>query len=314
MKLTKYIPSEFQGYPTAPQMNHSHHQYKPFYYQDSNVMNNSEETTIIDLDSNDGVQAVEEQQPESITPQPRGRLRIINQPDGPMTENIHDLKSTSAVGHVQTNLETHPSPGGNGNNFLWMPNTNNLLVASLDQNPHPQQQQQSTFDVENSLWYNQFNYNEEPAPPGPSWNTPAATCSTSTPSTMPWPPINEAVATAQTSTSVSGVTNSHDQEYDDDRDPDVIMGSSSNSLDKSAMSKANKDPRDNDEVKLRPPPPLLAKGSPVGKVMLKACSTTTGSTGGGSGSCSTSNGNSIAKRPELEVRKDLTLPTAPTGN
>ena len=108
---------------------------------------------------------------------PTGRLRIINQPDGPMTENIHDLKSTSAVGHVQTNLESsHPSPGGTGNAFLWMPNTNNLLVASLDQNPHPQQQQQSTFDVENSLWYNQFNYNEEPAPPGPSWNTPAATC------------------------------------------------------------------------------------------------------------------------------------------
>ena len=63
---------KFQGYSSTPQINPSHHQYKPFYYQDSNVMNNSEETTIIDLDSNDGVQTVEEQQPESITPQPKG--------------------------------------------------------------------------------------------------------------------------------------------------------------------------------------------------------------------------------------------------
>ena len=43
-----YVPPWFQGYPTTPQMNPNHHQYKPFYYQDSNnVINNSEETTII---------------------------------------------------------------------------------------------------------------------------------------------------------------------------------------------------------------------------------------------------------------------------
>ena len=71
-KIHTYLLFDFQGYPTAPQINTNHHQYKPFYYQDSNVMNNSEETTIIDLDSNDGVQTVEEQQPESITPQPKG--------------------------------------------------------------------------------------------------------------------------------------------------------------------------------------------------------------------------------------------------
>ena len=65
---------------------------------------------------------------------------------------------------------------------------------------------------------------------------------------------------------------SHDQDYGDD----VIMSSSTNPLDKTAvMSKANKDPRENDEVKLRPPPPLLAKGSPVVKVMLKASNSTT---------------------------------------
>ena len=75
------------------------------------MINNSEETTIIDLDSNDGMPTVEERQPEPITPQPKGRLRIINQPDGPLTENIHDLKSSSGpVGQGQTNLETHPSP------------------------------------------------------------------------------------------------------------------------------------------------------------------------------------------------------------
>ena len=127
---------------------------------------------------------------------------------------------------------------------------------------------------------------------------------------MPWPPINEAVSAVQTSTSVSGVTNNHDdQDFGDDRDSDVILGSSSSSLDKTTISKANKDPRENDEVKLRPPPPLLAKGSPVGKVMIKASSTMTNNAGGNG----TNNANSTAKRPELEVRKDLTLPTAPTG-
>ena len=100
---------------------------------------------LIDLDSNDGmVQTVtDEQLPDPITAaQPKGRLRIINQPDGPLTENIHDLKSSSVSVSGQTNLETHPSgPNGNSvsaNAFInWMPNTNNLCsLASLDQQQH----------------------------------------------------------------------------------------------------------------------------------------------------------------------------------
>jgi len=323
----------FQGYPTTPQMNPNHHQYKPFYYQDSNnVINNSEETTIIDLDSNDGmVQTVtDEQLPDPITAaQPKGRLRIINQPDGPLTENIHDLKSSSVSVSGQTNLETHPS-GPNGtsvsaNAFInWMPNTNNLCsLASLDQQQHTVQQQQSaSFDMENSLWYNQFSYNEEP---GPSWNTPATAAppcnstSATPPSSMPWP-LPETVSSSQTgSTSGSGTGTgsgnnlAHDNEQDSyaehHRDSSLIMGLSDNSLEKSPMSKANKGQRENlDEIKLRPPPPLLAKGSP--RMPIKSSSSATGSIISGSGS---NNTTSTAKRPELEVRKDLTLPTAPTA-
>ena len=70
----------------------------------------------------------------------------------------------------------------------------------------------------------------------------------------------------------------------------------------------NKGQRENDEIKLRPPPPLLAKGSP--RMPIKSSSSATGSIISGSSSNNTS---STAKRPELEVRKDLTLPTAPTG-
>ena len=282
----------FQNYPTPTQMGNpnSHHQYKPFYYQDSvNVVNNSEETTIIDLDSNDGVQAVEEQPPppppppphhhphQSTTPQPKGRLRIINH--GPMTENIHDLKSSSTSGgqgppHHQANaLETHSS--------IWMPNSSsNLLVASLDQ----KQQQQSNFDLENSLsWYNQFNYNEQEPSPS-SWTTPATTsCSTSA-STMPWPINENSLVTSQSSTGTGNGngTSNHEEDYAERNQP-VIMGTSVNTLDKSAKTNNNK----NDEVKLRPPPPLLAKGSPR---MVKASGSTT-----------------------LAVRNDLTLTTAPTG-
>ena len=111
-----------------------------FRIREKHVMNLS-----IDLDSNDGmVQTVtDEQLPDPITAaQPKGRLRIINQPDGPLTENIHDLKSSSVSVSGQTNLETHPS-GPNGtsvsaNAFInWMPNTNNLCsLASLDQQQH----------------------------------------------------------------------------------------------------------------------------------------------------------------------------------
>ena len=186
-----------------------------------------------------------------------------------------------------------------------MPNTNNLLAASLDQQQQ-QQTVQSSFDMENALWYNQFSYNEDPCPP--SWNTPASTCSTSAPSSMPGWPLPETV-TSQTSTSGGGACNSthSEQDFPDHRrDTALIMGSSSNTLETSGMSKASKGQRENDsEVKLRPPPPLLAKGSP--RMPIKSSSSNNGNSG------STNNSSSTAKRPELEVRKDLTLPTAPTG-
>ena len=107
--------------------------------------------------------------------------------------------------------------------------------------------------MENSLWYNQFSYNEEP---GPSWNTPATAAppcnstSATPPSSMPWP-LPETVSSSQTgSTSGSGTGTgsgnnlAHDNEQDSyaehHRDSSLIMGLSDNSLEKSPMSKANK--------------------------------------------------------------------------
>ena len=116
-----------------------------------------------------------------------------------------------------------------------------------------QQQQSASFDMENSLWYNQFSYNEEP---GPSWNPPATAAppcnstSATPPSSMPWP-LPETVSSSQTgSTSGSGTGTgsgnnlAHDNEQDSyaehHRDSSLIMGLSDNSLEKSPMSKANK--------------------------------------------------------------------------
>ena len=116
-----------------------------------------------------------------------------------------------------------------------------------------QQQQSASFDMENSLWYNQFSYNEEP---GPSWNTPATAAppcnstSATPPSSMPWP-LTETVSSSQMgSTSGSGTGTgsgnnlAHDNEQDSyaehHRDSSLIMGLSDNSLEKSPMSKANK--------------------------------------------------------------------------
>ena len=102
--------NQFQGCYPAPGPNDP----KPFYgYQDPTNFSTSttEETTIIDLD-NSRNEPLENRQP-------KGRLRIINQPDGPMTENIHDFKSSQA---------------GQSENFMtgasWLPgnNSNNLLV------------------------------------------------------------------------------------------------------------------------------------------------------------------------------------------
>merc|ERR1712166_1093658 len=100
--------------------------------------------------------------------------------------------------------------------------------------------------MENSLWYNQFSYNEEP---GPSWNTPATAAPSNTsapPSSMPWP-LPETVTSSQTgSTSGSGTGTgsgnnlAHDSEQDyaeHHRDSSLIMGLSDNSLEKSPMSK-----------------------------------------------------------------------------
>lgn len=231
------------GYSQASVQNNAG--YKPlFYNQDSNF--------IIDLENNsmDGT-TDQPPMPSSSTPSssahsssttepvqsnPKGRLRIINQ--GPMTENIHDIKTNHASHSHQANLETHSS-----NSFLnWMPN------IGLEQ------QQQANFDPENSMWYgNQMPaYTEE----GSSWTTPAAPAMSSTSSQ--WP------SNSETEEDSSGVNNA-----------------SQNSENRpSSAAKVNKS--SSDEVKMRPPPPLLAKGS-------------------------------ATKRPELEVRKDLTLPTAPTA-
>ena len=216
------FPDFFQQHPGCevnfqannyPQSN----QYKPFYnnYQEPNF--NVQEATIVDLEAIDG-QSQHAQQHQPIPQQPKGRLRIINQPEGPMTENIHDLKSTNQG--QQANLETHSSNNSNSLLNCWMPNI--PAVANFEQ---------QQFEVENSLWYNSTEQ-------GSSWTTPAASGST-------WEATNA-------STTPNMDTN----------------------------QESNPPKRKEEEVKLRPPPPLLAKG---------------------------------CKRPELEVRKDLTLPTAPTA-
>ena len=194
-------------------------------------------------------------EPSQPSPQPKGRLRIINQ--GPMTENIHDLKSAN---HNHEQNQQNPNLESTPNNFInWLPNSNNLLA--LDQPPC------NLENMENSLWYNQFNYNEE----GSTWTTPASTASTST----SWP--TESSSTSQTWTTTATITN-----------PNEPGPSNGLEIDKSTSTVKAKDfansKKSEDEVKLRPPPPL-ARAKNV----------------------------STSKRPELEVRKDLTLPTAPTA-
>ena len=218
-------------------------QCKPFYggnyAQEPNFV--SHETTIVDLDSNslDGTQAQHEghENSQQMQQQPKGRLRIINQAENLMTENIHDLKSSSQ-GAQQANLETHQ--------FLnWM----------FDQQ---QQQTSNNFD-----WYSQQpSFNNYAPEEGSSWTTPAATNTASS----TWPSPVETANPSQASSSAGPTMLSASAGAAGEKNSSLGEGQDSNSL------------------KLRPPPPLLAKGSKLN-----------------------------CKRPELEVRKDLTLPTAPTA-
>ena len=260
-------PGPSTSYNNAPPPINSSYPYKTFYssnnYQENNhhnynqqpvIHNEPQEATIIDLDSNshDGPEV-------SVDPQPRGRLRIINQP-GPMTENIHDLKNQH---HQEQSQNTHQSHSSNS--FMQWPN---LLSAPFD----------TPFEAENSSWYSQFNYNDE----GPSWTTPAVVASNWPPNSangdsqsQPWPSSTSENLGSGTGGNTTPIPN---------EDPEIITN------DNSTYSKNVQSEESNEKVKIRPPPPLLAKGTPPRNSVGKAAN----------------------KRPELEVRKDLTLPTAPT--
>ena len=151
--------NNYQQQPTPPQSYNSQtnsNSYKTFYgtnyqenYQPNLISIESHETTIIDLDSNDGPQ----NEDLSVDPQPRGRLRIINQ-TGPMTENIQDLKNQHQTQNQSNHLETHSS------NSIWSNPLygTNLLTAPFD-------------PPEFESWYSQYNYNDDTG----SWTTPAVT-------------------------------------------------------------------------------------------------------------------------------------------
>ena len=151
--------NNYQQQPTPPQPYNSQtnsNSYKTFYgtnyqenYQPNLISIESHETTIIDLDSNDGPQ----NEDLSVDPQPRGRLRIINQ-TGPMTENIQDLKNQHQTQNQSNHLETHSS------NSIWSNPLygTNLLTAPFD-------------PPEFESWYSQYNYNDDTG----SWTTPAVT-------------------------------------------------------------------------------------------------------------------------------------------
>ena len=74
-------------------------------------------------------------------------------------------------------------------------------------------------------------------------------------------------------------------------DPDEIITNVNINSTYNSKNNVQNDQGSNEKVKIRPPPPLLAKGTPPRNSVGKAAN----------------------KRPELEVRKDLTLPTAPTA-
>ena len=177
--------------------------------------------------------------------QPKSRLRIIN---GSMTssENIHELKTQNQCPQQQ--------PLDNSVFFNWM--------GAAGAAPGFDQQCNNIIDLEPSGWYNnQYNYTEE----GSSWTTPAATTSS-------WPTnASTSIPVETSSTLTTSSANTAAEE--------VIEILSSNSglqtapANDTSVSTSKKD----EETKLRPPPPLLAKGD--------------------------------RKRPELEVRKDL-LPSA----
>ena len=124
------------------------------------------------------------------------------------------------------------------------------------------------------MWYNQFNYSEE----GSSWTTPAL----ATPSSSSYEPTVTTTSSSSQATAWTSSTSLTTSNANQDHQVNEVQPSLS-----SNAANINKDQEELEKVKLRPPPPLLAKGSP--RLAL------------------------ANKRPELEVRKDLTLPTAPTA-
>ena len=179
----------------------------------------------------------------SLDSQPKTRLRIIN---GSMSsENIHELK---AQGHQQQ------QPMDSNAAFLWMGQ------GPSGGGPTGFEQQCSNFiDLEPTSWYNHSNYIEE----GSSWTTPAVSTSSwaaPLPNPNPAPVVSASTPPAPTLTEPQQSSGPTGQAPDDN--PGNSQGKSP--------------PRKDEETKLKPPPPLLAKGG---------------------------------KRPELEVRKDL-LPSA----
>ena len=212
------------------------------------------------------------------------RLRVINQPDHlSNSENIHDLKNNlNNQPHSHNQSQNHLD--ASTNSFMqWIAPTAGgaNLLTGFPTAADP------SFEVD-SQWYSMgqyASYNEDPAgPPGGSnWTTVTASNS--------WPPPEE--PTLNTPSSVDRQDQgSPPVDISNNQQIDQWPSTSANSDSSSTI--AQKKDEGTDKVKLRPPPPLLAKGTPPRNSV-------------------SSSGKTVNKRLELEVRKDLTLPTAPTA-
>jgi hypothetical protein len=295
---THFAPAAMvQQQPHPDPQQHHHHQgnnqqfgigYKSMYnnYSDNYVQ---QDNVIVDLESNSG----DGQITEAVHHHPRskGKLRIINQP-GIITENIQDSSSELKGGNSQQPHETTAAAAAAAaatNSFWTAPNTNaSLLVAPFDP--------QSSFDMETNMsWYGgggggQYNYNEAVETAAScSWTTPAATSNAWTASNSEVP-----MQSWTTTTTTANLQEQHQIYYHQSGHPDIQSQDTHQDHGEEEEEEAEK-------VKMRPPPPLLPKGGNMFAIR----------SGGPPMKAATAAASS--KRPELEVRKDLTLPTAPTA-
>ena len=272
-----YQPNSISTHPPSSYSNYySYGQHQP-------AINNEPQENIIDLDSNslDGPQSQNENREENL--QPRGRLRVINQPDHlSNSENIHDLKNNLNNQPPHSHNQSQNHLDASTNSFMqWIAPTAggaNLLTGF---------QATDSFEVD-SQWYNMGQY--------ASYNEGGSNWTTVTASNWPPPPTSSNISEEPTLNTPSSVgrqdQGSPPLDISNNQQLDQWPSTSGNNDSNSTI--AQKKDEGSDKVKIRPPPPLLAKGTPPRTSV-------------------SSSGKTVNKRLELEVRKDLTLPTAPTA-